>query len=403
MNKNSIIFSTTLNFLITAVLLVISFIFLFSYENMTRKEQIFERYRPIIKIVSKKTDMEDLNKSLVEMNYQLFTKEDEIASFLDEKKNSIILKVKHKDVFKILEINGYNYLFFDRFGSKILVKDLEIKNFGTTLYTIFVFITLLLVISFLYIRTLKKLLPLKELKDKVVNLGDEKFDFDFSNLNSKDEVALLAYEFQQSAMKLKNIKESRNVFIRNIMHELKTPITKGKFLTQLEQNEQNKEKLKSVFDRLELLINEFATIEELISKNHKIEKKGYFLEDIIDNAKDILMIDDSFVLCEYENIKVKVNFKLFSIAVKNLIDNAIKYSDDRKVTIKNDKEDLIFENSGKALEGEFKDYLEPFDNKSSKESFGLGLYIVFNILKANDYELKYKYEEGKNIFICKKG
>ena len=47
------------------------------------------------------------------------------------------------------------------------------------------------------------------------------------------------------------------------MHELKTPITKGRFLTQLEQNPENNEKLKSVFNRLESLINEFASIEEL--------------------------------------------------------------------------------------------------------------------------------------------
>ena len=53
-----------------------------------------------------------------------------------------------------------------------------------------------------------------EIKDKVINLGEEKFDFDFSSTNGKDEVALLAYEFQKSALKLKNIKESRNIFIR---------------------------------------------------------------------------------------------------------------------------------------------------------------------------------------------
>lgn len=30
---------------------------------------------------------------------------------------------------------------------------------------------------------------------------------------------------------------------------------------------------------------------------------------------------------------VNVNFKLFSIAIKNLIDNAIKYSNDKKVEV----------------------------------------------------------------------
>ena len=406
MNKNSIIFSTTLNFLITSLLLIVSFIFLLSHENFKKNEQIFERYKPIIKMVSGKKFYfdKDFHKNLLDMNYELFESKEEIKNILSNNKKIIFARSnKHNETFKIFEIDGKIYLFFEKLDTQILIKDLESKNLTNSFYTIFVFVSLLIVITILYINTLKKLLPLKELKDKVINFGDEKFDFELSNSSSKDEVTLLANEFKKSAQKLKNIKESRNIFIRNIMHELKTPITKGKFLLQLEKSDENIEKLKMVFNRLESLINEFATIEELISQNRVLEKKSYFLEDLLDNAKDILMIDDNCVKNSYENIKLNVNFKLFSIAIKNLIDNAIKYSNDKKVEVLTQNEDILFVNSGKKLEGDFEKYLEPFYSKSSNESFGLGLYIVFNILKANGYNLLYKYEDGKNIFIIKKG
>ncbi len=406
MNKNSIIFSTTLNFLITSLLLIVSFIFLLSHENFKKNEQIFERYKPIIKMVSGKKFYfdKDFHKNLLDMNYELFESKEEIKNILSNNKKMIFARSnKHNETFKIFEIDGKIYLFFEKFDTQILIKDLESQNLTNSFYTIFVFVSLLIVITILYINTLKKLLPLKELKDKVINFGDEKFDFELSNSSSKDEVTLLANEFKKSAQKLKNIKESRNIFIRNIMHELKTPITKGKFLLQLEKSDENIEKLKMVFNRLESLINEFATIEELISQNRVLEKKIYFLEDLLDNAKDILMIDDNCVKNSYENIKLNVNFKLFSIAIKNLIDNAIKYSNDKKVEVLTQNEDILFVNSGKKLEGDFEKYLEPFYSKSSNESFGLGLYIVFNILKANGYNLLYKYEDGKNIFIVKKG
>lgn len=406
MNKNSIIFSTTLNFLITSLLLIVSFIFLLSHENFKKNEQIFERYKPIIKMVSGKKFYfdKDFHKNLLDMNYELFESKEEIKNILSNNKKMIFARSnKHNETFKIFEIDGKIYLFFEKFDTQILIKDLESQNLTNSFYTIFVFVSLLIVITILYINTLKKLLPLKELKDKVINFGDEKFDFELSNSSSKDEVTLLANEFKKSAQKLKNIKESRNIFIRNIMHELKTPITKGKFLLQLEKSDENIEKLKMVFNRLESLINEFATIEELISQNRVLEKKSYFLEDLLDNAKDILMIDDNCVKNSYDNIKLNVNFKLFSIAIKNLIDNAIKYSNDKKVEVLTQNEDILFVNSGKKLEGDFEKYLEPFYSKSSNESFGLGLYIVFNILKANGYNLLYKYEDGKNIFIVKKG
>ena len=406
MNKNSIIFSTTLNFLITSVLLIVSFIFLLSHENFKKNEQIFERYKPIIKMVSGKKFYfdKDFHKNLLDMNYELFESKEEIKNILSNNKKIIFARSnKHNETFKIFEIDGKIYLFFEKLDTQILIKDLDSQNLTNSFYTIFVFVSLLVVITILYINTLKKLLPLKELKDKVINFGDEKFDFELSNSSSKDEVTLLANEFKKSAQKLKNIKESRNIFIRNIMHELKTPITKGKFLLQLEKSDENIEKLKMVFNRLESLINEFATIEELISQNRVLEKKSYFLEDLLDNAKDILMIDDNCVKNSYENIKLNVNFKLFSIAIKNLIDNAIKYSNDKKVEVLTQNEDILFVNSGKKLEGDFEKYLEPFYSKSSNESFGLGLYIVFNILKANGYNLLYKYEDSKNIFIVKKG
>lgn len=406
MNKNSIIFSTTLNFLITSLLLIVSFVFLLSHENFKKNEQIFERYKPIIKMVSGKKFYfdKDFHKNLLDMNYELFESKEEIKNILSNNKKMIFARSnKHNETFKIFEIDGKIYLFFEKFDTQILIKDLDSQNLTNSFYTIFVFVSLLVVITILYINTLKKLLPLKELKDKVINFGDEKFDFELLNSSSKDEVTLLANEFKKSAQKLKNIKESRNIFIRNIMHELKTPITKGKFLLQLEKSDENIEKLKMVFNRLESLINEFATIEELISQNRVLEKKSYFLEDLLDNAKDILMIDDNCVKNSYENIKLNVNFKLFSIAIKNLIDNAIKYSNDKKVEVLTQNEDILFVNSGKKLEGDFEKYLEPFYSKSSNESFGLGLYIVFNILKANGYNLLYKYEDSKNIFTIKKG
>lgn len=405
MNKNSIIFSTTLNFILTISLIIISFLFLINQENSVKQEQVFEKYRPLIKFVHKqkfKFD-EDFEKTLDEMNYKLFLDKEKIENILKQENiNYLISRGKHKESFKIFQIDNKNYLFFIFKKQKVLIKDLESESFSNVWYLNIVFLILIFATVFLYINTIKKLLPLKKLKDKVTNLANEDFDIDFKKSSRKDEVSLLENEFKNSLEKLKNIKESRNIFIRNIMHELKTPITKGKFLINLENSEKNKEKMNLVFTRLEALINEFATIEELISGLQKIEKKPYFLEDLIDNAKDILMLEDENTLDLYENIKLNVNFKLFSIAIKNLLDNAIKYSTNEKVEIKNIGKDLYFINDGIPLEGKFENYLEPFVKKGDTNSFGLGLYIVNTILKANSYKLLYKYEDNKNIFICKK-
>jgi len=188
------------------------------------------------------------------------------------------------------------------------------------------------------------------------------------------------------------------------MHELKTPIIKGKFLTQLEVTDENKNKMEKVFYRLESLINEFATIEELISSHKKIEKKPYYLEDLVDDAIDILMCEEREVEKHIKNLKVEVDFKLFSIALKNLIDNGIKYSTNKKVIIITSEEKIVLQNNGKKLQYPLENYFEPFfkgDNLKSNQSFGLGLYIVKNILDANGYILDYVYDKGLNSFIIR--
>ncbi|RXJ85839.1 ArsS family sensor histidine kinase [Arcobacter cloacae] len=409
MNRQSIFFTITVSFIISILLVVVSFLILLTHNYKTQENQLLDKYVYVSKMVSKQDFRfsETFIKNLEDINYKLIFEKSQINAITYNPKTKVLVErvhPKHNDIFRVLNLDDVNYVYIKKRGDTILIKDEDTSHNDTSIYIILVFAILFITIVLVYLITLRKLMPLKILKDKVRTLGDENFDFECCNTKGKDEVSLLAVEFKKSAQKLKNLKEARNIFIRNIMHELKTPITKGKFLTSLEQNEENNEKLKSVFIRLEALINEFASIEELISSNKNIDKKFYFLDDIIDNAKDILMIEDEYVISKYENKKLEVNFKLFSIAVKNLIDNAIKYSPNKEVIIKTEDENIIFENIGLELEAPFEKYFEPFfsNEDKSKDSFGLGLYIVHNILKANGYILEYEYKNETNRFICKK-
>jgi len=410
MNRQSIFFTISVSFIISVLLVIASFVVLVTHDYRAKEGQLLDKYIPVIKMVARQERVgidENFLKNLEEIEYTLFLDTGKINAITYNPKTKVLVEKNHpkfNDVFRVLSLDNTNYIYIKKRNDTLLIRDNSSSSSNSLLYITLVFSILLITIILVYLITLRKLIPLKILKDKVKTLGDENFDFECCNSNSKDEVSLLGMEFKKTALKLKSLKEARNIFIRNIMHELKTPITKGKFLTQLEQNEENNEKLKSVFNRLESLINEFASIEELISSSKNIEKKFYYLEDVIDNAKDILMIEDEHVLSKFDNKKIEINFKLFSIAIKNLIDNAVKYSPNKQVTIKNENENIIFENIGEELKYSLSDYFEPFfsNEDKSKDSFGLGLYIVHNILKANNYTLEYEYIDGINRFICKK-
>lgn len=409
MNRQSLFFTITITFIISLILVVASFIIIMIGNQKRLEHHLHERYKPLTKMIYKQQyRFGQLNPKFKEVlepfNYIPLVKKSEIDSITYNPNTKVIVQKLYKNaLMRVLQLDDRQFLYIKRKNQTFLVEDKNEFTQNSKIYIISIFAIILISLILSFLVTLRKLMPLKLLKDKVSTLAEENFDFECCDTNRKDEVSLLALEFKKSAKKLKELKEARNIFIRNIMHELKTPITKGKFLTEIQRNEQNDKKLKEVFNRLELLINEFASIEELISSK-KVDKKIYFLNDILDNAKDILMIENENIEEKHENIKLEVNFKLFSIALKNLIDNAVKYSQNKKVVVKTQDQDIIFENIGKPLEHELQKYYEPFftSEKSSNNSFGLGLYIVHNILKANSYDLEYKYEDEKNIFICKK-
>lgn len=89
------------------------------------------------------------------------------------------------------------------------------------------------------------------------------------------------------------------------------------------------------------------------------------------------------------------------MALKNLVENGLKYSKDGKVYIESNSNQIIVKNQGDKLEHDISYYLEPFcrDNSHSAVSgHGLGLSIVSEILFLHHYHLEYNYKDGFHIF-----
>jgi len=247
---------------------------------------------------------------------------------------------------------------------------------------------------------IQKLRPLIRLRRKIALFGDGNMQISFKT-SSEDEIGAIANELESTREKINQLLESRTLFLRNIMHELKTPIAKGTIATQMLPSQKQRDRFSSIFGRLESLINEFALIEEVTSINDRTNFKEYRLVDIIDGAIDMAMIEKDAISVELKgDIKIVANYRLYTTAIKNMIDNGIKYSIDSHVTIKYIDNELCFESKGECIAHPLQYYIEPFTkNNPSKNSFGLGLYLVDSILKAHDKVLAHEYHSGVNRFI----
>jgi len=405
-NKNSIFFTLFISLIVAIILLTLSFFTITQMEQTKQFSLMKKKYKTISKIINQEYARfgftNDLKYMINDMDLILVERPKEIEKILKNENLQLILQRRSENILlHIFHNEQDNFLHFQTPFEEFLIIDDDINIHAHNQITLFVFLFLLCMILLIAYSVYRKLAPLNELTSKIDDIGKKDFQLNFLKENATDEVSTLAKTLLEKSENLNKLKTARDIFIRNIMHELKTPITKGRFLTELPETLENKEKLTKVFYQLESLINEFALIEEVIAKKENINKKEIFFDDILENALDILMIeDDKKVSVNVNNIKINVNFKLFTIVIKNLIDNALKYSNDNKVTIVVEQNSLSFINEGKKLEYDLEKYYEPFFSQQSnrKESFGLGLYIIKSILDVHNYRLQYSYEKSENRF-----
>ncbi|EKK3130792.1 HAMP domain-containing histidine kinase [Campylobacter coli] len=248
---------------------------------------------------------------------------------------------------------------------------------------------------------LKSLEPLKKLRKQVAEVANGG-KADFENYQ-EDEVGKIALEFQKAFKKNQELIQSRQLFLRTIMHELKTPIGKGRIISEMLQEEKQKERLIDIFLRMDSLINEFVKIENLFSKNYNLQFKPVHFSTILNEAKDYLMRDD-FNRVVKLNLKhdalINVDMEIFPLILKNLIDNALKYSSNGTCELYCCKECFVIKNPGNPLREPIEHYFEAFTREPYQKvkGIGLGLYIVFEVCKLHNFDIIYFYEEGKHCF-----
>ena len=263
-----------------------------------------------------------------------------------------------------------------------------------------------IVMAAFFIVVLKKLLRLRNLKNMIRRAGEED-KFRLIKVEANDEIGQIAGEFNTTMQKIDAIKQARALFLRNILHELRNPIMKGRIMAdmiaEILQDDKFKSRLKQIFIRLEMILSEVVKVEKLVSNEWGLKKNKHRVVDIVDHSIDLLLLKDTSrieVRSNDETSAVEVDFELYTTGVKNLIDNALKYSSE-KVVVSIDKNALCISSVGDELDPQRLDFQRAFNRKfeSSNSGLGLGLYIANQIFIKHGHTLKYKHEDSKNNFL----
>lgn len=402
MKRSSVFYTITFIFLLAVTGIFLAFLWLMDYDKQNYARELNARYSTIARnklffmggIINEK----EHDRQLEGMNISEITDENQRDEIL---KSATILEEISADIGSsaIMLYNKRHYLKIQHVDKILLFKDSDYQPYRYDIIKIiFSFVAIILMAAYIFV--IRKLKPLRKLKRQIDIFAKGEIDRVANVSSGKDEISEVAEAFYNAVSQIKSLNSSRKLFLRNIMHELKTPITKGRITAEMIQKDKNQERLVAVFQKLESLINEFAAVEQVTSTTTLKNLKFCLIDDVIDEAIDIAMVEKDSVLVEKScDLSINIDFKLFAIAVKNMIDNALKYSPNKEVKILIEQTKIKFISSGEPLKKELSHYIEPFTKgEDAQKSFGLGLYIVDSILKAHKLNLTYHYEQECNVF-----
>jgi two-component system, OmpR family, sensor kinase len=402
-NSSSIFTYISTIFFITLITLFGAFYYFVKIDKERYFESLYKRYHVITKAtiwqLQFQPSTDNLHRFAKQFDIEWVHKKEDIERLL----RSATLIGNYKlplGQLQLLKRRGHHYLKIGTFGREILFKDSSFQPYRYEFAWVLFGVIIGILTSF-YFATIRKLRPLRKIKEQMKKFGGGDLDI-ACNIKGNDEIASLANAFDSSTSKLNQLNRSRTLFLRNVMHELKTPITKGRITAQMIDNPKYQNRLSAVFERLGDILDEFATIEKLTSGLEQKPTQEFRLVDLIDEALDRSMIESTQICLEIDDRKLKVDFSLFSIALKNLIDNALKYGKEKHVTIRTTKESIEIINRGKMLIEPLEFYIEPFikgTSQEQKDSLGLGLYIVNEVLDFHDFKLHYTHRNLENVFI----
>jgi len=299
---------------------------------------------------------------------------------------------------RVFDVDGEHYIYVQRMSYNLLLKDDVPKNFFFEI-AVTLGIVLIVLLLLLYLAVLKKLYPLKKLHRQIQRFaqGDMGVEITYEH---DDEIGKIAKSFDDAIKHINQLSTSKNLFMRNLMHELKTPITKGRIVVEMLEDEGTKKVLIRAFERMNELISELAEIERVTTQSFEPNFEYIMLSELIDESKALLMSDGSCIKVEVERMALTTDKKLMALVLKNLIDNGMKYGKDKCVLLQTNNGIIEVVSKGEPLEHPLSYYTEPFSQAEKRSAgFGLGLYIVDTILKKIGYRLGYRHEEGKNIFM----
>ena len=227
----------------------------------------------------------------------------------------------------------------------------------------------------------------------------------------------------RTVSRLRTIEEMKDDFVSNMTHELKTPIaiaySANDALLNYDTSNDPDKKTKYLtiankqLKRLGELVENILAMSMERRKAMKLRPEDIPLREFVEEiAAAQRMRGDKDITINVnvaDNIVVEADTTHLANVLNNLIDNAIKYSDESvEISISGDNNELSVRDNGIGIPSKSIPYLfnkfyrVPHGNRQDVRGYGIGLYYVKSIIDKMGWSIEVKSTEGKSsVFTIK--
>jgi two-component system sensor histidine kinase CpxA len=216
----------------------------------------------------------------------------------------------------------------------------------------------------------------------------------------KDEVAVLARDFDAMADRLRANRSVITQLLRDISHELRSPLARMRVALGLTRQPggdpgRQLDRLEREIERLDGLITQVLKLARLNGADVPFEREQFDLDEVLEQVVDDANYEGAVkgcrvVLSGSARTMLDGNRELLASAVENVLRNAVRYSPDgSQVDVSVDGPVIVVRDRGPGVPaGELRRIFEPFyrvaesrDRGSGGE--GIGLAITAEVMKAH--------------------
>jgi len=298
-------------------------------------------------------------------------------------------------------VDNGSYLFY-------LVIDYKPPSEFNNLIIAFILAIVFIIGLYLFIRRYLK--PVQLMKNRIESLeaGDLKSKIE---IIGEDELADLSYSMNQLIMDINILLENKHQLLLEVSHELRSPLARMQLLIAMMPEHKNLTKLKEEVEFLEGMIGNLLFSDRLSLPYSKLDLQKFSTQDIIGKVIDMFPTNRDRVKIDNDipDEQVYIDETKFSLALRNLLDNAFKYSntqdnaDIKLIIVKNDEIEFRVKDSGIGIaKADINKITQPFfqaNQTVSTKGFGLGLTICKKIIESHKGRLSIESEpEEGSIF-----